>query len=195
MTRNTWLVLAVALCLATFAASAQRGGGGGRGSTARPSNSAFDSAEYGIGFPAPSAFELYTAEEPGRYRRLFEQRHLAILVNPMQAGETIAIRVSGNLSEADLKGYRDTVETNPPQAKMAGFEKVSVADLKVGHGAGKDAVDYVYKVSQEKTDETIRQVVFLHKGRGFMITCTAEQKRFEKANKEFSRFLASLEFK
>jgi hypothetical protein len=193
MTTRHWLVLATA-CLATVTLSAQRGGGG-RGGIQRPSNSAFVSPEYGISFPAPSGFDLYTAEEPGRYRRLFEQRHLAVLVNPMQTGESVTIRFSGNLTEADLKGYRDAAETHPPQAALPGYEKVGVSATKIGKDEVKDAVEYVYKVKQEKTDETIRQVVFLHKGRGFMITCTAEQKRFEKANKEFSRFLSSLEFK
>jgi hypothetical protein len=191
MNTERWLAL-VAVCLAVATVSAQRGGGGGR--SQRPSTKDFESVEYRIAFPTLPGFDLYTAEEPGRYRRLFDQRHVAVLVNPMQTAEMIDIRFSGNLTEADLKGYRDTVETNPPQAKLPGFEKVSVATTKIGEGAGKDAVDYVYKVRQDSRDETVRQVAFLHQGKGFIVTCTSEQKRFEKANKEFSRFLQSLQF-
>jgi hypothetical protein len=158
-------------------------------------NTAFDSPEYAIAFPVPTDFNLYTADEPGRYRGLFEQRHLAVLVNQMQAVETITLRFSGNLTEADVKGYRETVQNNPPQAKMPGYEKVSLATTRIGSGSGVDAVDYVYKVKRDKTDETIRQLAFLHKGRGFLITCTSEQKGFEKANNRFSRFLSTLEFR
>jgi hypothetical protein len=189
-----WILVVPAVCLVAVTLSAQRGGGRGRG-IERPSNSAYSNAEFGIAFPAPSAFDLYTPEEPGRFRRLFGERHIAVLVNPMQPEEVVAFRFSGNLTEADLKGYRDTVQNNPPQAKLPGFEKVSVSDAKIGRGGTKDAVDYVYKVKKEKTDDTVRQVVFLHNGRGFLITFTAEQKRFEKANKEFSQFLGTIEFK
>jgi hypothetical protein len=192
MTRRDWLVLAT-VCLATATLTAQRGGG--RGGITRPTNSAFDNPEYGIRFPAPSGFDLYTAEEPGRYRRLFDQRHIAVLVNPMQIDETITVRFSGNLTDADIKGYRAAMESNPPQAKLPGYEKVSVGAAKIGQGDGVDAVEYIYKAKPEKTDETVRQLAFLHKGHGFLVTCTAEQKRFDKANKEFSRFLSSLEFR
>ena len=41
----------------------------------------------------------------------------------------------------------------------------------------------------------LRQVAFIHKGRGFTITCEASRKRFDKVNKgTFDKFLSKIEF-
>jgi hypothetical protein len=45
-------------------------------------------------------------------------------------------------------------------------------------------------------DMTLRQVVFIHNGRGFIITCEATKKRFDKVNKDtFDKFLSKFEFR
>jgi hypothetical protein len=44
-------------------------------------------------------------------------------------------------------------------------------------------------------DMTLRQLAFTHKSRGFMITCEASKKRFDRVNKDtFDTFLSKIEF-
>ena len=190
MEKRTLVTLLVVLALAV-GVGAQRS----RRGMERPTQTAFTSDEYKLRFAAPPELNLYTSEQPGRYDALFAQRHLAVLANPLVMNETIDVRYSGRLTEADVQGFRAAMENNPPQAKLPGFEKVSVGTVKIGLGQTKDAVTYVYKARPAKADEIIRQVVFVHAGHGFMITCSAEAKRYEQASKLFDRFLESLEFR
>ena len=183
-------VMAVVCLVSTNPAWAQRG----RSREAQPSG--FDNKELGIAFAVPPGVVLYTPDIPGPYRALLIDRKIALLVNPLEAEETMTIKYADGMSAADLKSYQNVLETNPPQAKLPGYEKVSLAFVKIGVAGAGEAIDYVYKVKQGGADVTLRQVVFIHNGRGFTITCSAPRKDFDQANRvHFSALLKELEFK
>ncbi|RPJ79437.1 MAG: hypothetical protein EHM13_13410 [Acidobacteria bacterium] len=193
MQKRAFVLVTVVVAL-TVGLAAQRGGGRGRMGE-RPTLTAYDSDEYRLAFVAPTDMYLYSAQQPGKYEALFAKRHLAVLVNPLAINETIDVRYSGRLTEADVQGFRQAMEKNPPQAKLPGFERLTLETVKIGRGQTKEAVNYVYKARPDKADEVVRQVVFVHAGNGFMITCTAEAKRQEQASKMVDRFLESVEFR
>jgi hypothetical protein len=180
--------------------AAQRGGGG-RGADRPLNRTSYESADYGLKFPVPPDMDLYTPDQPGMYRRIFTERRIVYLVSPMRPEESIIVKYSDNVTEADMTSYRTAVDTNPPQAKLPGFLKIGMADITIGKDGAKPAVNFVYEMTTPKTDKspamdmTLRQVVFVHKGRGFTVICEATKKRFEKVNKDtFDKFLSKLEF-
>ena len=199
-TISRWMVFVVVVLL-TVSVAAQRGGGGGRG-TDRPLNrTSYDSTDYGIRFPVPADMDLYTPDEPGMYTRVFTPGRIVFIVKPQHIEESIGIKIAENVTEADLASYKTAVETNPPQAKMPGFVKIGVAGITIGKDGDRKALNFVYtatqeSATQEKMEMTFRQVVFLHKGRGFTITCASQVKHFEKVNKEtFDKFLSTIELR
>jgi hypothetical protein len=193
-----FVAVVTAVCVAsTSSAWAQRGRGGrGAGAEASGSQTFYDSKEFGIAFAVPPGVVLYTPDAPGRYRAVLTERKIALLVNPLQVEDSITIKYADGMTEADLKNYQAMLETNPPQAKLPGYEKVSLASAKIGKDGAEEAIDYVYKVKQDGADVTLRQIVFVHNGRGFTITCSAARKDFDQANRTwFSTLLKQLEFR
>jgi hypothetical protein len=189
------VVLALSVTL-----TAQRGGGG-RGTERPMARTTYESSDYGFKFPVPADMDLYTPDQPGMYRRVFTERRIAYVVSPMRAEESISIKYSDGVSEADLTAYQTTIDTNPPQAKLPGFVKLGVGSIPIGRDGAKSAVNFVYEMTTPATDKapamemTLRQVVFIHKGRGFTITCEASKKRFDRVNKDtFDKFLSKIEF-
>ena len=198
--RPGWIVALAAVVL-SVTVTAQRGGGGR--SVERPvTRTTYENADFGIKFAVPSGMDLYTPEEPGLYSHFFTDRRLAYMVSPTRQEESIGVKYSDGVSEADLGSYQTMLETNPPQAKLPGFLKLAVAEIPVGKDGARSAVNFVYEMTTPKTDKapamemTLRQAVFIHKGRGFTITCEASKKRFDKVNKDtFDKFLSKLEFR
>ena len=193
------MVALVAVALSVTLA-AQRGGGG-RGAERPIARTTYESSDYGFKFPVPAGMDLYTPDQPGTYRRVFSERRIVYVVSPMRPEESISIKYSEGVSEADLTSYRTMIDTNPPQAKLPGFLKLGVADVPIGKDGATSAVSFTYEMTTPKTDKepsvemTLRQVVFIHKGRGFTITCEASKKRFDKVNKDtFDKFLSKIEF-
>ena len=197
--RTLLAIVVPIVCLAAPSpAWAQRGGrGGGEGGAAAPGSQKFyDSKEYGIAFAVPAGLVLYTPEAPGRYRVSFTERKIALLVNPLRVEDSISIKYADAMTEADLKSYQALIETNPPQARLPGYEKVSLAFAKIGKDGTEEAIDYVYQVKQDGADMTLRQIVFVHNERGFTVTCSATKKGFDQANREwFGRLIKDLEFR
>ena len=196
-----WMV-ALLLVVLSVSLVAQRGGGGGRGADRPPVRTTYESSDYGFKFGVPADMDLYTPDEPGRFSRVFAERRLAYMVSPTRPEESVGIKYADGVTEADLTSYQTTIETNPPQAKLPGFQKIGVANIQIGKDGAKPAVNFVYELTTPKTnlapsvDMTLRQVVFLHKGRGFTITCEATKKRFDKVNKDtFDKFLSKIEFR
>ena len=196
-----WMV-ALLLVVLSVSLVAQRGGGGGRGADRPPVRTTYESGDYGFKFGVPAEMDLYTPDEPGRFSRVFAERRLAYMVSPTRPEESVGIKYTDGVTEADLTSYQTTIETNPPQAQLPGFQKIGVANIQIGKDGAKPAVNFVYELTTPKTnlapsvDMTLRQVVFLHKGRGFTITCEATKKRFDKVNKDtFDKFLSKIEFR
>jgi hypothetical protein len=195
-----WM-LALLLIVLSASVAAQRGGGGGRGAERPIARTTYESSDYGFTFSVPSDMDLYTPDQPGAYRRIFTERRIVYVVSPMRPEESISIKYSDNVTEADLKSYQTTIETNPPQAKLPGFVKIGVANVPIGKDGAKNAVNFVYDMTTPgsakapSVEMTLRQVVFIHKGRGFTITFEAAKKRFDKVNKDtFDKFLSKIEF-
>ena len=195
-----WIVALMLVVFSVFPA-AQRGGGGGRGAERPITRTTYESSEYGFRFPVPPDLDLYTPDQPGRYRGVFTERRIVYLVSPMRPEESISVKYSEGVTEADLTSYRTTAGTNPPQARLPGFATRGVTDVPIGKDGAKNAVSFVYEMTTPKTDKapsvdmTLRQVVFIHKGRGFIITCETTRKRFDKVNKDsFDKFLSKIEF-
>lgn len=196
-----WMV-ALLLVVLSVTLAAQRGGGGGRGADRPPVRTTYESSDYGFKFGVPADMDLYTPDEPGRFSRVFAERRIAYMVSPTRPEESVGIKYSDGVTEAELTSYQATIETNPPQAKLPGFRKIGVANIQIGKDGAKTAVNFVYEMTTPKTnmapsvDMTLRQVAFIHKGRGFTITCEATKKRFDKVNKDtFDRFLSNIEFR
>jgi hypothetical protein len=197
---NSTLVLLLALLSVNL--SAQRGGGG-RGSSGSPVDGApptlltgYDSDEYGMKFPAPPDFSVFTPAAPGRFRQVFTPGRIIYLVDLMGKPASVSVKYSPGVTDADLKGLMNALESNPPQAKLPGYKKISVGMIKIGAHGDKDAVEYVFN-SKEKDDmTTTRQVVFVHNGKGFTFGCVALEKDFAAVDrKSFQPLFTSIEFR
>jgi hypothetical protein len=200
LTSRGWMVTLAAVLVLSVPIAAQRGRGG-RGVDRPLDRRSYESADYGFKFPVPADMDLYTPDEPGMYRRVFTQRRIVYLVNPMHPEESISIKYSDNMTDADVESYMTVVDTNPPQARLPGFLKIGVIESPIGKDGAKKAVSFVYEMTTPQTEKaesmemTLRQVVFVHKGRGFTITCETSKKRFGKVNPgTFDRFLSRIEF-
>ncbi len=188
--------------LLSVALSAQRGGGGGRGGGAGSPDgpptllTEYDSNEYGVKFPAPPHMSMFTPEQPGKFRRFFTEGRIVYLVDLMGTSAAVTVRYLPSATEADLRALQSTLESNPPQAKLPGYRKISVGVIKIGVHGDKDAVEHVYNSKDKDVTTTTRQVVFVHKGKGFTFTCAAAEKDYAAADKRsFQPLFASIQFK
>jgi len=171
--------------------SAQRGG---RSMTAeRPDTpTRFDSQELAIAFDAPPGVRIYTPAAPGRYKSALGEGRFVYLDSSDVRNASVVAKFSANATEAELKSYKDILETNPPQAKLEGFKKHSVRFITIGKHADKEALEFVYDTQLV----TIRQVVFVHNGMGITFTCTSLQAQYGAAEVElFKPLFSRLEFR
>jgi hypothetical protein len=189
------LVLAIfALALPVFA---QRGGGRGGNPEATLTRTAYESPDKTLAFAVPPDVTLFTPDAPGRFMQVFKSGYLAYLINLVGKEITIGVKAMPGATEADLNGLRQTLDTNPPQAKQPGYKKLALGTAKVGIGQDKDAIDYIYSFENDKkVPMTTRQVAFLHGPKGYVITCTAPDKDFAAVNKKtFDTLFHSIELK
>ena len=97
-----------------------------------------------------------------------------------------------NATDAELKSYKDILDANPPQSKLEGFKKRSVRFITIGKKADRQALEFVYDTQSVR----IRQVVFVHTGKGITFTCTAPQPHYGTADAEmFKPIFSRLEFR
>ncbi len=144
----------------------------------------YSNEEFRISFPVPKGLDLYTPDNPGPLAPLFTRRQFIYLVNPDFKDENVGAKYSTGVTEADLKQFKELLDTNPPTASLPGYRKISVKFIKVGTKGDKLAVEHVYNMRGNVLG-TLRQVIFLHNGRSFTFTCATAQERYEQANKEF----------
>lgn len=196
-------ILALASTLTIVPLSAQRGGGRGGGGGSAPGGNApslltaYENEAFGLKFPAPPNLSLFTPEQPGRFRQAFAQKgRIAYMVNLMGGSGAIVVRELPGATDADLASMKAALESNPPQAKMPDYQKVSVGTIKIGTQGSKDAVEYVYSAKENDVLVTTRQVAFVHKGNGFIFVCSAPEKDFAGVNKKsFDALFRSIEFR
>jgi hypothetical protein len=119
MKRTSWRWLAVlVLVMLAVPVAAQRGG---RSGGARPeTKSVYDSEENGMKFPVPPGLELYTPEDPGPYLSVLSDRRSIYLVGASSRDASVSVRCSPNVTEAELKAFKDMLDSNPPQARLPG---------------------------------------------------------------------------
>ena len=198
--RMTAAAVAGLVCLGVASAApawAQRGGRSVGGGTPEvmASKTLYENKAFGIKFAVPPGLELHTPDSPGRYRAAFTDRKIVLLVNPLRVEDTIAVKYADGMTEANVRSYQAILESNPPQAKLPGYEKVSLAFGKIGKDGAEEGVEFVYRAQQNGEAVTIRQAVFVHNGRGFTVTCTSVTKDYDMANREwFERLLREIEF-
>jgi len=193
-------VVVLGVVLLSVGLAAQRGGGGGggnRGGVERPETPmVFDSEELKVHIEAPDKTLLYTTAAPGRYKSMLVNGKFLHISSMEFRDIAMDAKASPNMTEADLKGYLDALGTNPPQAKLPGFKKVSLKTIKIGKQRDKDAVEFVYNAEQGGTSTTFRQIAFVHAGMGFVFTCSSLQPQFGAADSQvFNPVFAHMEFK
>jgi hypothetical protein len=183
----------VLLFLTALAGDAAGQRGRGNMSAERPETPArFDSQELGIAFDAPPGARIYTPEAPGRYKSALGDGRFVYVESSEIRNATVLAKSSPNATEAELKGYKDILDANPPQAKLEGFKKHSLRFIKIGKEGGQEALEFVYDTQLV----TIRQVVFIHNGRGITFTCTSLQAQYGTAEAElFKPLFSRLEFR
>jgi hypothetical protein len=187
-------IAVLALVMLAVPLAAQRGGrsGGGRPET----KSVYDSNEYGMKFPVPPGLELYTPQDPGPYISVLSDRRIIYLVGVSSRDVSVSARYSPNVPEAELKAFKDTLDSSPPQAKLPGYKKISARVIMIGARADKEAVEHVYDVTNNNVRTTVRQVMFVHKGNGFTFTCSAVERQYASIDKRsFEPIFAAMEFR
>jgi hypothetical protein len=170
------LVLVLGVILVSPGLGAQRGGGGGRGSGAfeRPETPiAFDSEELKIHIDAPEHSMMYTTAAPGPYKSALVNGKFLHVDSKDYRHVAVEAKSLPKMTDADLKAFVDTLGTNPPQAKLPGFKKISLKTVKIGKERDKEAVEFVYKAEQNGTPTTFRLVAFVHGDNGFVFTCSS----------------------
>lgn len=194
--RRSLMVLCVMVAvLLPAAVAAQRGG---RNMTIeRPETpTKFENPQLGLQFEMPPGLQLFTPEQPGRFKKMLESgRFMYVTAQEMRRASVVAKATPG-MSPADVKGYMAILETNPPQAKLEGFKKHSVRMVTIGKNHDKEALEFVYDLQEGNMPATIRQVVFVHNGQGFTFTCTSFEAEYGAASKiVFDPLFSQLEFK
>ena len=183
----------VLLFLTALTATAAGQRGRGNMPAERPETPArFDDQELGIAFDAPPGVRIYTPAAPGRYKSALGEGRFVYLESSGLRNASVVAKFSPNATEAELKSYKDILDTNPPQAKLEGFKKHSVRMIKVGERDAQEALEFIYDAQLM----TVRQVVFIHNGKGITFTCTSLQAQYAVADAElFKPVFARLEFR
>jgi len=179
---RTVFVLVLGVVLLSAGPAAQRGGGRGTGAERPETPTVFDSEELKIHIDGPEGVLIYTAAAPGRYESVLVNGKFLRIDSMAFKNTVVEAKASPNMSEADLKGYLNVLETNPPQAKLPGFKKVSLKTIKIGKQKDKEAIDFVYNAERDGAPTTFRQVAFVHGSNGFVFTCSCLQPRFGEAD-------------
>jgi hypothetical protein len=190
------VVFLLGAVLSSAGLTAQRGGGRGAAPERPEAPTVFDSEELKIRFEAPQGALIYTVAAPGRYASVLVNGKFLRMDSREFRDVVVEAKSSANMTEADLKGYMSVLETNPPQAKLQGFKKISVKMIKIGKEREKEAVEFVYNSQQDGTPRTFRQIAYVHAGNGFVFTCSSLEPQFGAANVSvFNVLFSRLEFR
>jgi hypothetical protein len=189
-------VLLLGVVLVSAGPGAQRGGGRGTAVERPETPTVFDNEELKIHFDAPQGALIYTPAAPGKYKDVLVNGRFLRMGSTEYRDVVVEAKSSPKMTEADLKGYLDVLGTNPPQAKLPGFKKVSLKTIKIGKQKDKEAIDFVYNAEPDGAPKTFRQVAFLHGGNGFVFTCSALQPQFGAADiSVFGPVFSNMEFR
>ncbi len=136
--------------------------------------------QLGFSLPLSEDVRLFTPDNPGPFT--FGAQNLAILVNKWKPSDLIMVNLSEVADEKGLADLRSGLESRGlPQS---GYRKIAVRSTNIGKNQEKSAVEHIFDL-QGQPPRTMRQVSFIHRGKGFALVCTADADHFQKADKAF----------
>lgn len=146
--------------------------------------------DYGFSFSISQDMHLYTPEHPGPFT--FAQENIFILANKWKPNEFIMVNLSAVTAEEELQSMMETLDSRGlPQPD---YRKVSVRYTNIGGNQQKRAVEHIFNM-QASVPKTMRQICFVHKGKGFAFICTTDADHFQETNQEFFEpFFRSITF-
>lgn len=148
--------------------------------------------QIGITFLVPKGIELYSAENPGPLSFLISAEKPFFLVNPDFRDENVHIEIVNGVTESDLKGLKNILDSNPNQP-FPDYKRIAVRNITIGKNGAFKAVEHEFQM-QGNVLGWMRSISFANGNRGFIITCGTAVERFENANKQFFQpFLDSIE--
>lgn len=151
----------------------------------------YSNDEYGLSLRYAGRWEVYTRESPGRAKPMFGKGLLVVFVNPVDTNENVNIGVAEDVSESELKDLVQMFDLKYPQY-FKNFEKVSARKMTL---SGAPAVEYIFKSLRLGDRMQCRQVIIVHKNRGFTVTCTTFEDKFPRTDQQFFEpLLASIQF-
>ena len=135
---------------------------------------------YGFSFPLSEDMRLYTPDNPGPFT--FEDSTIFILVNKWKPNELIMVNLSQVTDEKGLNDLKSELDSRGlPQPE---YRKVSLQYSSIGANQRKQVVEHIFDM-QGQVPRTMRQICFVHKGKGFAFVCTSNADRFRETNQTF----------
>jgi len=148
--------------------------------------------QFGITFLVPKGIDLYSISNPGPLSSQISAQEPFILVRPEFHDENINIKVADGVTESDLKGMKDQLDSNPNMS-LPGYKRIGVRNTSVGKNGAIKAVEHDFQM-QGNVLGRMRSVTFVIGTRGFIISCGTSLDRFDNADKSFFQpFLDSIE--
>jgi len=145
---------------------------------------------YGFSFTVPQDMAIYTPERPGPFP--FQERNLFVVANKRRPQEFIMVNLATVNSDKDFQELKDSLDSRG--LNQPGYQKVAVQYLNLGQNQNVKAIEHIFTLAGQ-SPRTMRQIFFVHRGRGFFFTCTANAERFQEANQAFFHpLLQSLAF-
>ncbi len=185
--KTATLIVSVLLALMTLVPQGQAQ----TKSTDTPTGSRVENKQVGLAFLVPQGIDLYSAENPGPLRSRISGETPFFLVNPAFRDENVNIKIADGVTESDLDGFKQMIESKP--FPVPGYKRIVVRFINIGKDGKFKAVEHQYQMKGNVLG-TMRSITFVIGKRGFIITCGTAVERFEKANREFFEpFLNSIE--
>jgi hypothetical protein len=145
---------------------------------------------YGFSFPISQDMNLYTPDHPGPFT--FAKENIFILANKWKPNEFIMVNLSAVTAEEELQSMKETIDSRG--LTQPDYRKVAVRYTNIGGNQQKRAVEHIFNI-QAGVPKTMRQICFVHKGKGFAFICTANADHFQEINQEFfDPFFRSITF-
>jgi len=161
-------------------------------------DSYFSNEKWGLKFTVPAGVNVYTSEDPGPMASRINTDTPLWLVSSSLASERINLKVSQfqDATEKELDEFKQELDSgNLNRSFPTQYQKISVKFIKIGKQENKNAVEHMHALNQREPKK-LRQIMFVHRGRGFYFTCATSPERFDNANRQFFDLIfSSMEFK
>ncbi len=155
----------------------------------------YSNEKWGIKFAIPEGVNLYTSENPGPMASRITSETPLWIVSSSLASERINVKVSSenDVTEKELEELKQQLENNGMPFPQ--YQGISVTFIKIGKQRDKKSIEHIH-VLKQREPKKLRQIMFVHRGYLFNITCATSPERFEIANSQFFDVIFStMEFK